>query len=170
MMGRDKLLEPVDSVPLIRRQALAALTSGCPVVVLLPTGPGPKTDVLKDLPVRIETVPDADEGIAASLRRAAGLLVDGQSLGVLLPDVPGISGADICTVFDAFRGAGEESATRASDTAGRPGTPLFLPFRIARQFIGLTGDSGGKPLLDGEHVQLVPLLSLIHISEPTRLQ
>ena len=156
MMGRDKLLESVEGMPILRRQALAALTTGCAVAVTLPPGSSQRRESLEGLAVHLEDVPDAEEGMAASLRHAAALLGEGQSMGLLLPDVPGISGPDICHVLDAFRETGENKATRASDTADRPGTPLFLPHRIACQFSNLEGDTGGKALLKDEEIQLVP--------------
>ncbi|WP_412506377.1 NTP transferase domain-containing protein, partial [Roseovarius sp. SYSU LYC5161] len=38
MEGPDKLLEPVDGMPLLRRQVLMALATGAPVLVTLPPG------------------------------------------------------------------------------------------------------------------------------------
>ena len=155
MKGRDKLLETIEGIPLLRRQTLAALTSGCPVAVMLPTGSEARRAAVSDMPIHVELVPDAEEGIAASLRRAAALLAKDQPLGLLLPDVPGITGADVCTVLEAFRDAGGDRAVRATDTGGRPGTPLFLPHRIARKFAGLSGDTGGRSILVEENVKLV---------------
>lgn len=159
MRGRDKLVESVNGMPLLRRQTLAALDTGCPVVVTLPPGPGARREAIHDLSVHIEDVPDATEGLGASLRRAAGLLAQGQgqAMGILLPDVPGIAGPDIRAVLEVFRETGEAIGVRASDIEGKPGTPLFLPHRIARLFAGLKGDTGGKSLLEGEEVRLVPL-------------
>ena len=81
MRGADKLLETIGGTPLLRRQTMAAMTTGCPVVVTLPEGASDRRDVLRGLAIRIETVPEAAEGMAASLRHGAGLLRDGQSLG-----------------------------------------------------------------------------------------
>lgn len=157
MRGRDKLTETVFGVPLLRRQALAALATGCPVAVMLPPGPGARREALDGLAVHIEDVPDAAEGMAASLRRGAALLAQDQPLGLLLPDAPDIEAPDINAVLTAFREAGETVAVRASDPEGRPGTPLFLPYRIACRMRDLTGDGGGRGLLEGEEVRLVDL-------------
>ncbi|MCV6595140.1 MAG: NTP transferase domain-containing protein, partial [Silicimonas sp.] len=55
MRGRDKLLEPIGGVPLLRRQALAALTTGCPVLVTLPEGNEPRRAALEGLALHVET-------------------------------------------------------------------------------------------------------------------
>ena len=155
MKGRDKLLETLNGVPLLRRQVLAAMTTGCPVAVTLRDADAERRAALAEVPVHIEPMPDAGEGMAASLRRAVGMLIDGQSLGVLLPDVPGMAGSDIGVVLEAFRGGSEQRVTRASDPEGRPGTPLFLPHSVARLFAGLRGDEGGRGVLKGREVELV---------------
>ena len=49
MRGGDKLLERVDGVPLVRRQVLAALATGCEVVVCLPDSTGPRFAALDGL-------------------------------------------------------------------------------------------------------------------------
>lgn len=156
MRGGDKLLEPVEDQPLLRRQVLAAMTSGCPVVVTLPPNARARRAALDGLPVALEVVTEASEGLAASLRHAVSLLADGQSLGLLLPDVPGIGASEILAVLDRFRDGGERRVTRAGEDAGdRPGTPVFLPHTIALRLSGLTGDEGGRTVLKGEPVDLV---------------
>ena len=156
MRGRDKLTETIEGVPLIRRQALAALTTGCPVVVTLPPGPSARRKALDGLVLYVEDIPNASEGMSASLRRAAALLEENQSLGILLPDVPSMGGPDICTVLDAFRETDEALPTRATDPLGRPGTPLFLPWRVARRFRDLPPGESGQSALEGEDLRLVP--------------
>lgn len=156
MRGRDKLMEPVEGQPILRRQVLAALSTGCPVAVTLLPGDSPRRRALAGLPVAREDVPEAGEGISASLRHAASLLAPGQPLGLLLPDVPGIAAADILAVLGRFRDLGEAVVTRGGETgADHPGTPLFLPHEIALRFAALTGDEGGRAALKGERVELV---------------
>ncbi|TNF57528.1 MAG: nucleotidyltransferase family protein, partial [Rhodobacteraceae bacterium] len=53
MEGLDKLLQPVDGLPLIRRQAEIALRAGIgPVLVALPPAPHPRHDALAGLDLR----------------------------------------------------------------------------------------------------------------------
>lgn len=157
MRGRDKLLETIHGEPLLRRQARAALGTGCRVLVTLPPGGGARHKALEGLDVIIVEIPDSAEGMAASLRLVATHLADDQPLGLLLPDVPGIGTDEIATVLAEFRATDCATPTRGSDAEGRPGTPLFLPHRIARRLTGITGDEGGKAILKGEEIRLIPL-------------
>jgi CTP:molybdopterin cytidylyltransferase MocA len=89
--------------------------------------------------------------MAASLRHITRPVSPGQSLGLLLPDVPGISAGDILTILDTFRAEGETRPTRAGAKGSDiPGTPLFLPHDLARSLGTLTGDDGGRALLKGK--------------------
>jgi molybdenum cofactor cytidylyltransferase len=155
MKGRDKLLETIEGQPLLRRQTLAALATGCPVAVTLPPDAPERHAALNSLSIQIELVPDADQGMSGSLRQAVALLAPDQPLGILLPDVPGIGSTDISAVLAAFRAQGSDSPARGASRSGTPGTPIFLPHRLALQFATLTGDEGGSALLAGEAMHLV---------------
>ncbi len=156
MRGADKLLEEVGGRSLLRRQAMAALETGCPVVVMLPPDTLARRAALSGLHVTIVEVPDAAEGMGATLRAAARLPDEGQALAVLLPDVPGLGSADIVQVVEAFERAGSEQVTRATDPDGRPGTPVIFPHPMLRRFSKLTGDDGGRWLIDKATLVTVP--------------
>ncbi len=159
MRGRDKLLEPIDGVPLLRRQTERALQSGCPVMVALPLK-GPRHDALDGLNVTIVTVRDAAEGMGATLRTAALFAArhaPDRPMMVLLPDVPGIGPFDIKTLVSRFDAEGGDTVVRTTDDSGQPGTPLIVPARLLERFTELTGDDGGRSALEGEHVVMIPL-------------
>ena len=131
MRGRDKLLEEVDGIPLLRRQTLAALSTGHPVTVLLPPYNDPRASVLAGLGATQHVVPDADMGMSASLRSAARLATGAQGLVILLPDVPGVAQAEIEAVIDLFKAHKDsEPVARATDPSGVPGTPIVFPSRL----------------------------------------
>ncbi|MEM8802722.1 MAG: nucleotidyltransferase family protein [Pseudomonadota bacterium] len=160
MEGRDKLMEPIGGVPLLRRQTQAAIQNGCPVMVCLPVKHGPRHEAIERLNVTSITVRDAAEGLGATLRTAALFAArhaPDRNLMILLPDVPGIGPFDIKSVMSAFDAAGGDTPTRASDADKRPGTPLILPTRMVPALTELTGDDGGKSILRDETVQLVQL-------------
>lgn len=160
MQGRDKLMETVNGVPLLRRQVQAALASDCPVMVCLPPEPGPRSKAVDGLKVTTLPVRDAAEGLGATLRTAAFFAArhaPDRAMMILLPDVPGIGPFDIKSVITAFEAAGEDTPTRATDPTGRPGTPLIVPARLIPAFTQLAGDDGGKSVLKEEQVQLVPV-------------
>ena len=160
MQGRDKLLEQVEGVPLLRRQAQAALATGAPVMVCLPAATGPRAEALDGLAVTLLPVRDAAEGMGATLRTAALFAArhaPDRPMAVLLPDVPGIGVFDIKNVFARFEAEGGDTPVRATDDTGRPGTPLVLPPRLIPHFTELAGDDGGKSVLRGETVVTVTL-------------
>ena len=76
---------------------------------------------------------------------------------ILLPDVPGVTASDIKCVIERFETAGGDTPARATDAAGRPGTPLIVPPRLLPQFARLTGDEGGRAILKVETVAFVQL-------------
>ena len=152
MRGRDKLLEPIRGVPLIRRQAQAAAGAGADVLVLLPEDNTPRREALIGLRIGIEPVADAWKGLSATLRHGAVRAGD-RPLAILLPDVPGVTSTEIRAVLDAFDG---EHVTRATDPDGRPGTPIVFPVRRLPSFALLTGDDGARALLIDEDVTTVP--------------
>ncbi len=152
MRGRDKLLETIRGVPLIRRQAQAAAGAGASVLVLLPEVNTPRREALIGLRVGVEPVLNSHDGLSATLRHAA-IRAGERPLAILLPDVPGVTSAEIRAVLNAFDG---EHVTRATDPEGRPGTPIVFPIRLLPAFSRLTGDDGARSLLSDEDVTTVP--------------
>lgn len=159
MKGRDKLLETIEGVPLLRRQTEAAMASGCPVMVALPVS-GPRHAALEGLKVTLTAVRDAAEGMGATLRTAALFAArhaPDRPMMILLPDVPGIGPFDIKTILNRFEAEGGDTVVRATDDAGQPGTPLIVPPRLIESFTRLTGDDGGRSALKGEKVTKVKI-------------
>ncbi|GAA0292605.1 nucleotidyltransferase family protein [Rhodovulum strictum] len=158
MRGRDKLLEPVDGVALLRRQAMAALATGAPVLVTLPRGAGTaRASALAGLAARIAWI-DAAEGMAASLRAgaAAAQAAGASGLMVMLPDMPEITTEDLAMLRAAFHAA-PDHALRACTSGGAAGHPVIFPSRLFAMLARVQGDAGGRAVLAGEAVQLLPL-------------
>jgi CTP:molybdopterin cytidylyltransferase MocA len=157
MRGGDKLLEDVEGMALLTRSARAALGTGLEVIVALsPDRPG-RARALEGLPVRCVSVPDAQEGMAASLRAAVAAAPEAAALAVLLADMPEITTADIATLVAGFDAAGGDRVVRASSEDGRPGQPVIFPSRLRHDLLALSGDAGGREILKREEVVLVPL-------------
>ncbi|MGI9389817.1 MAG: nucleotidyltransferase family protein [Boseongicola sp.] len=155
MCGRDKLLEIVDGIPLLCRQTNVALATGLDVLVLLrPSDTERRNSLPSDPKLQVSSVPDAEEGIAATLRSAATAAND-KPLMILLPDVPGITTADVQKILTAFNRHGGTKIVRASDPDSHPGTPICLPANVLAKFSVLKGDEGGRKLLLEEDVELV---------------
>lgn len=149
MRGRDKLMELVDGQPLIRRQAAMAraATTG-PVIVALPPEPHPRYAALDGLDVETLPVPDAAEGINASLRAAfAALPGDAAAAMLLLADLPDLTGSDLRKVLDAVDLTSGNLIWRGTTRRGRPGHPIVFAAPLFGEFARLAGDGGGREVV-----------------------
>lgn len=164
MQGRDKLLEVVEGVPLLRRQVLAALETGRPVVVLLPPNSEKRRAALDGLSVRSVEVTGAREGLSATLKVAASEAEGYSALAVLLPDVPGMKADDIQRVLNVYEAQNSQFhdqrasfvCVRATDTNGNPGTPIVFAPGMIERLEELQGDEGARRLLLGHSILAVP--------------
>ncbi|MDK3072515.1 nucleotidyltransferase family protein [Sedimentitalea sp. JM2-8] len=161
MRGLDKLIQMVEGKPLIRRQAdlARAVTTG-PVIVALPDGPHPRRDALRGAGVTPLPVPDAAEGMNASLRRAFTALPDGAAAAMLLlADLPDLTENDLKTVLQAHDRKPEYPVIRGATEDGKPGHPVIFSAALFDRFAQLTGDSGGGEVMAAARgrIRLVPL-------------
>lgn len=161
MRGRDKLMEVVGGAPLIRRQAdLARLATVGPVLVTLPPGPNARRDALKGCDVQIVPVPDAAEGLSASLRR--GLLAvphKATEAMVLLADLPELTSDDLRTVCAAVDPDGRALIRRGATSDGKPGHPIVFSKVLFGDLCAQKGDAGGSSVAAAhmDRTVLVPL-------------
>ncbi len=158
MRGRDKLLEPVaPGLPVLRHLAQAALDAGAgPVAVTLRAPDPARAAALQGLTVTILPVPDAAEGMAASLRQAAGWARRIGAAGLILcpADMPALQAEDFAALVARYAAAGPP--LRAAAANGRPGHPVLFPSRFFDALAGLRGDSGARGLLLKHPPELVP--------------
>lgn len=161
MGAGDKCLEDVAGEPVLRRAARLALSTGARVLVSLPaTGPrlAGRLAALVGLTAEVVILPDASEGMAASLRAGARAALEQAAPGmmILLPDMPEITEDDIGLLLSRFM-LFPERPLRAASADGQPGHPVIFPARLLPELDGLRGDKGGRELLDRDQVILVPL-------------
>ncbi|MEM8578248.1 MAG: NTP transferase domain-containing protein [Pseudomonadota bacterium] len=156
MRGRDKLLEPLDGVPLLRRQALMALEVSGAVHVALPPAPHPRDAVLADLDVHLIRVPDPSEGMGASLRTSFAAMTAPRTL-LLLADLAALRAEDLRAVLAAPRTASEAVIWRGATADGRGGHPMLVDRAVYPDFVVLTGDDGGRSVVKRHGGHLVPL-------------
>jgi CTP:molybdopterin cytidylyltransferase MocA len=155
MRGGDKLLEPVKGMPLLRRQVLAALAGGLPVLVALPVPQGARQAALAGLPVQKVPVADAGHGMGHSIAAGARAAPGGTALMLLAADMPGIGAAEIDLVVRAFRSSPDRIWRGMSD--GTPGHPVVFPARLLAELGALTGDQGARAIVAREGALPVPL-------------
>ncbi|NNE52495.1 MAG: nucleotidyltransferase family protein [Sulfitobacter sp.] len=161
MRGRDKLMEDVGGVPLLRAQAVKAraVTKG-PVIVALPPPPHPRYDALDGLEVLCLPVAAAAEGMSASLRTAfAALPRDAACAMMYLADLPDLTEDDLRKVAEAVDLGSDTLIWRGATEAGAPGHPIVFHRALFDHFATLKGDGGAREVVAaaGNRVTLVPL-------------
>ncbi|RVT83926.1 nucleotidyltransferase family protein [Rhodobacteraceae bacterium CCMM004] len=159
MGGRDKLLEQVEGVPLLRVVARRVLAAGLPAVVCLRPGAAwaGRWAALADLPLRRVEVPDADEGMAASIRAGIAAVGDASAAMTVLADMPDLLADDFAAVAAAWSAGPPDAIVRGAGADGTPGQPVILPRRLYPALLALTGDTGGRAVLRDQDVALCHL-------------
>ena len=144
MRGRDKLLERVDGVPLIRRQAeLASAAAEGPVLVALPVPPHPRYEALEGCTVQKVPIAKAQDGISESLKGALDALPpDAPAAMLLLADLPDLTVEDLLTVFEAVDLASDQAIWRGTTEDGKPGHPIVVRKELFGGLKATTGDTG----------------------------
>jgi molybdenum cofactor cytidylyltransferase len=156
MRGADKLLQLIDGVPQLRRAALAAMATSCPVLVALPPD-SPRSRAVQELPLAILSVPDAAEGIAASLRAGTRAAVLEHALLMLPADMPEIDTTDLQALLAVHQTL--PNAILRGASAGAPGHPVLIPADLRPALHSLRGDTGARDLIraHSDRLHLVPL-------------
>ena len=161
MRGRDKLMEEVDGLPLLRRQVGMALNLDAKLCVTLPMGDKVRARSLADLTdpkLTVRNIPDAAEGMSASVRAGAGFCMEtgGDGLMILLPDLPDLTLDDLSLMIRTFA-KDPAHPLRATDCDGIQGHPVILPGHVLLQMTTLTGDAGARDILRKHPPRLCPL-------------
>jgi molybdenum cofactor cytidylyltransferase len=159
MRGRDKLLEPVEGQPLLRRQAAMARATGMPVLVALAAGQDARQAALDGLGVQVVQVRDAAQGLSATIRAGVAALPTGcPAVILLLADLPEIEATDLQALI-AAQARTPDQILQATTSSGKPGHPVLFPRRYFTALGTLTGDHGARDLLAGQRgdIVMVPL-------------
>lgn len=155
MRGADKLIEPVEGTPLLVRICGRALESGHTVLVTLPVPPGARGAALGGLDVRRVAVPDADEGMAASIRRGVAALPAGTEAVMIVPaDMPELTATDFAALGGRFDPA-RPALLQAAGADGTPGHPVLFPRDCFPALAALSGDRGARDVLSANRERLV---------------
>lgn len=149
MRGSDKLMQLIDGQPLVRRQAklARAVTTG-PVIAALPPQPHDRYQALVDLDLQLLPVPDADEGMNASLRRAfEAVPKHAPGAMLLLGDLPDLTESDLRIILQDVDFKSNTRIWRGATQDGKPGHPVVFSADLFDQFKTLSGDSGGREVV-----------------------
>lgn len=157
MRGGDKLLEPVDGVPQLVRITHAARKTGAKVLIALPPDRPARSEAVAGLADCV-TVPDAREGMAASIRAGVARSGDVAGLMILPADMPELTTADLAAALSAFDAA-PDLIWRGASATGKPGHPVIFPARDFPALAALQGDTGARMVLQAEAAR-VTLIAL----------
>ena len=148
MAPRNKLVEPIGAVPVVRRVALAALASGArPVIVVTGYDAARIAEALAGLEVSIVFNEDYEQGLSSSLRAGLSALPPGcDGALILLGDMPAIGEGELKALMAAFAERGGEGVC-VPVRHGRRGNPVLWAARYFAEMSALAGDTGAKELL-----------------------
>jgi molybdenum cofactor cytidylyltransferase len=169
MKGRDKLLENIDNIPLLRRSAMACVNSeAARTFVILRPNDAARTETLQDLPLTLLRNPDHAEGMASSIRAAlVGFPYPPSAIMVVLADMPDITSEHLSRLCRAFAPGAGITICRAVSEGGTPGHPVLfgkVHFEALKQ---ISGDAGGRDILTAhpDAIELVPLPGRVALTD-----
>ncbi len=145
-MGSDKLLLSVDGIAIVERVMQAADASGLDDIVLVYHNPA-VCALAERYRIRPIYNPDAALGQSASVR--AGVLAalpETQACMFLTGDQPFITAGTIDVLIAAWREC--PAAIIAPVFGNRRGSPVIFPEALKPELLALTGDMGGRALID----------------------
>lgn len=160
MGGLDKLMQPIDGIPLLRRSAQTAQAVG-QVIAALPPKPHARYAALDGLGVIEAEITNAAEGMNASLRRALAVVpADAPAVMILLADLPDLSSEDLNAVVRSMKEHPDKLIWRGATQDGVPGHPVIFHRALFDDLAQLTGDGGAQEVVmrhkDKVHLQPLP--------------
>jgi CTP:molybdopterin cytidylyltransferase MocA len=159
MHGRDKLLEDVDGLPLLRRQIEMAQATGQPVFVTIPPDAIARRAIIDESKATALIIADAHEGLSASLRSGVAQLPDAPAFLVMLGDLVALETVNLLAVLEARDATPDALIWRGTTADGKPGHPILFDTSLRPAFAGLAGDKGADTLVQ-EHAKATHLVAL----------
>ena len=156
--GADKLLEAIDGEPLLTRSARVALATGCRVTVTLPPDRPGRLVAIQGLAVTPVIVPDAAQGMAASLIAGLRALPAAAPVLMVLADLPDLTTKDLQACL-AVWAKDPRAIPRGAAADGTPGHPVGFPPDLQAELLALTGDTGARAVL-ARHADRLHLVRL----------
>ncbi|HTF16801.1 MAG TPA: nucleotidyltransferase family protein [Chryseolinea sp.] len=159
-MGQSKQLLDVGGMPLLRRSAEVALTSGSSaVVVVLGANEEPHRDVIADLPVEVVVNHYWKSGMGSSIKTGLHYILHdhGEATAVLIMvcDQPELSSSHLVLLRDHYTHSQKKIAASAYDNT------LGVPAMFGRSFFSnilmLRDDQGAKKIIDQFAEQVVSI-------------
>jgi len=149
MKGRDKLLETINNIPLIRRVCARCCDSQAAIVraVLRPDDMA-RTAAIEGLGVEILRNNDWQSGMATSLKRGLrGLARHIDAVLIVLGDMPDITARDIDALIAAYDPDHGTTICQGTNSLGAGGHPVLFGRRHFAALRGIYGDDGGRAVI-----------------------
>ncbi|MGH7052339.1 MAG: NTP transferase domain-containing protein [Stellaceae bacterium] len=155
MGGPNKLLIPIEGVPMVARVATRLLASHArPIIAVIGKDAEAVEAALGKLPVERVRNPDFASGLSSSLKRGVAALPEEiEGVVVCLGDMPLVTGRHIERLITAFNPL-EGRAIVVPTRRGKRGNPVLWARRFFPEIAALAGDVGAKHLI-GEYAELV---------------
>ena len=147
MRGRDKMLEDVGGVPLLRKQVQMAIGTGHPAFIALGAQMARRHDTFRDLDATAITVTQAAEGLSSTLRGAISQLPQCEAFMIMLGDLVALTTQDLQDVLNARDAHPDCTVWRGATQDGKPGHPILIDQSLRSSFAALQGDHGGDNIL-----------------------
>lgn len=158
--GSDKRLFALDDQPLLQRTLATPLVSGLDTLLVLRPGDEPGLPSLLGpwfdcAQLQIDYCERADQGMGYSLACAANYAIahDYDAMLVMLGDMPLVKPATLQQLI-AAHAPGQITVPRFQH---RPGHPVLFSRHWFAELAGLSGDRGGRILLDNHPDSVVPV-------------
>ena len=155
MRGRDKLFEVVEGTPILTRLVHFAQVCG-DVYVTLPDPNHPRHNLLTGTKAVPIYVPDAADGMSASIKHACAAVMETSATGmmILTGDLPDLTEAHFTQVCAEWA-KDETRYVQAKDRDGKPGHPVIIPKSGWADIETLQGDIGLRNILREERIEYV---------------
>lgn len=155
MRGRDKLFESLGGTPILTRLVHFAQGYGA-IYVTLPDPNHPRHELLTDTRALPIYVPDAADGMSASIKRACAAVMETSSTGMMiltgdLPDLTEAHFQQICAEWAKDK----TRYVQAKDRDGKPGHPVIIPKSGWADIETLQGDIGLRNILREKRIEYV---------------
>ncbi|MEP3345978.1 MAG: nucleotidyltransferase family protein [Litoreibacter sp.] len=147
MGARDKLLEQIDGVPLLRDRALMSLNSKAALVrVVLPPNRPNREDALSELDVEVVFNGGSELGMSHSIQIGIEGM-DADAVLIVLADLPDLTTTDLNKLINAATAHPLANVLRGANQAGKPGHPVLIRRALFGELSQLSGDTGAQPVL-----------------------
>ena len=152
--GSNKLLEPVEGLPMVRRAVAAAADAGlAPILVVTGHDAAGVRSALAGAPVRFVHNPNHEQGMGSSLAAGAAALASVDAAVVLLGDMPDIDAPLLDRLIRTWRE--HPGAVVAPSHGGVRGNPVLFDGAHLPALRGCSGDRGARALLEQSDLDLV---------------